>query len=137
MIELKLKKRFYASLGAIGLLFIVGYSVGYQKGRVDEAAEAVAAAWLKIPLSIVGLVSYDVTNRVSVTLESEIDCGIIAALRIRENMLLGRDEKMNLDKVLGQALAHRDAVKYVYHLPPSIVSKLEKAKKDIRSINDK
>ncbi|MBP7431008.1 MAG: hypothetical protein KBC05_16355 [Candidatus Hydrogenedentes bacterium] len=109
-----------AQLSHVGTLILVaavlvtlgGYG-GYVIGRNNADAQALSLNQLSLAPSVHQLITKGQIEKAHRLLDEQIDCGIIAAVRVRKSPCLFPDNRRVLDRSLGRAFAFRETYPYV------------------------
>jgi hypothetical protein len=98
-----------ALLGICVLLVFcsITFWFGMKKGVATGEARSIALASLKLPCSELRCWREGDTSGLIRLIEGQLDCGIVAALTLRESHLLCKDDRQTIDDQLFNVLAFR------------------------------
>ncbi len=102
-----------------GVIFVAGTLVvlagvgGYVVGRNNADAQALSLNQLSLGPSVQQLIAKNHVEKAQRLLDEQIDCGIIAAVRVRRSPFLLPSNRRVLDQSLGRAFGFRETHSYV------------------------
>jgi hypothetical protein len=94
-------------------LVVIGGVVGYLVGRNNADAQALSLNQLSLGPSVHQLIAKNQIEKAQRLLDEQIDCGIIAAVRVRKTPFLLPSNRRVLDQSLGRAFGFRETRPYI------------------------
>ena len=109
-----------------GVLVVFAGTGGYVIGRDNAEAQALSLNQMSFATSVYLLIDKMQIEKAQRLLDQQIDCGIIAAVRVRHSPYLFPKIRRDLDESLGRSFVFRENHSYVLIDTNSITRKFKK-----------